>query len=126
MASYCANRSELFLIALFLGGAVSAIAFQYHGDDISKYFDIRVLHGYLNFFLVLTYLLPPLIFYSGLYPLNAVLVRFLGKTQLHEQRKQILRKLTAAALSKQVVDVDPADLIEEVAWTSLKKYWRPE
>ena len=126
MPAYCTNRSELFLLSLFLGGAVSAVAFQYHGDDISKYFDMRVLHRYVNFFLVLTYLLPPLIFYAGLYPLNTVLVRLLGKTQLDERRKQIIRKLAAAALSKQAVDVDPADLVEEAAWTSLRKYWRPE
>jgi len=61
-----------------------------------------------------------------MYPLNAVLVRLLGKTQLKEQRKAILTKLIAAALSKQAVDVEPGDLVEEVAWLSLKKYWRPK
>ena len=126
MPAYCTNRSELFLISLFLGGAVSAVAFQYHGDGISRYFDLPALHGYLNVFLVLAYLLPPLVFYLGIYLLNAVLVRLLGKSELDEHRKVILRELTAAAFSGQAVNADPSDLVEERAWTSLKKYWRPK
>ena len=126
MPAYCKNRSDLFLISLFLGGAVSTVAFQYHGDDISRYFDILALQRYLNMFLVLAYLLPPLIFYCGMYLLNGMLVRFLGKRELNERRNAILGQLIAAVLSKQTVNADPADLVGEVAWTSLKKYWRPK
>lgn len=112
--------------SLFIGGAVSTVAFQYHGDDISKYFDILALHKYLNVFLVLAYLLPPLIFYCGIYLLNGMLVRLLGKRELNEEQNAILGRLIAAVLSKQVVEADPADLVGEAAWTSLKKYWRPK
>jgi hypothetical protein len=126
MPAYCTKRSDIFLISLFLGGAVSAVAFQYHGDGISTYFDLPALHGYLNVFLVLVYLLPPLVFYLGMYLLNAALVRLLGKSALDEHRKAILSELIAAALSGQAVDAGPSELVEELAWTSLKKYWRPK
>ena len=84
------------------------------------------LDGYRILFLILTYLVPTLVLYLALYSLNALLVRSLGKVELNEQRHAILRKLLISSLSKQVVDADPADLVEEVAWISLKKYWRPE
>src|SRR2546430_5157445 len=126
MPAYCTNRSELFLISLFIGGGVSTIPFQYHGDAISRYCDLPASHGYLNVSLVLAYLLPPLGFYCGLYLLNMVLIRLFGKSELDKLRKAILSDLTVAALSAQVIDADPCDLVEELAWTSLKKYWRPK
>jgi hypothetical protein len=125
MPAYCKSRSDLFLISLFLGGAVSTVAFQYHGDAISRYFDTPALHKYLNMFLVLAYLLPPLIFYCGMYLLNGMLVRLLGKSELNEKRRAILRQLIGAVFSEQSVNADPVDLVGEAAWTSLKKYWRP-
>ncbi len=126
MPAYCRKRSELFTISVFLGGAVSTVVLRYHGDQISSYFDLRVLHSYLNVFRILAYLLPPLFFYLGIYSLNRLLVRFFGKTGLTEQKKLILIKLVNAVLSKQAVNADPSDLLEEVAWTSLKRYWRPQ
>jgi hypothetical protein len=126
MPAYCTKRSDLFLISLFLGGAVSAVAFQYHGDGIYRYFDLPALDGYLNVFLVLVYLLPPLVFYLGMYLLNMVLTHLLGKSELDEHRKAILRELTAAAFSGKAVVADPSDLVEELAWTSLNKYWVPK
>jgi hypothetical protein len=126
MPAYCRKRSELFTIAVFLGGAVSAVAFRYYPDKISSYFDLRVLHTYLNILLVLAYLLPPLVFYAALYLLNALLVRLFGKTELNERKKIILKTLLDATLSGQTLSADPSDLLEEVAWVSLKKYWRPE
>ena len=66
-----------------------------------------------------------MVFYLALYSLNALLVRSFGKVELNEQKHTILRTLLVSSLSKQVVDADPSDLVEEVAWISLKKYWRP-
>jgi len=126
MPAYCTKRSELFAIAVFLGGAVSAIAFRYHADQISSYFDLRILHAYLNILLVLAYLLPPLVFYAGLYSLNGLLVRLFGKIELNERKKTILKTLFEAISSGQTLSANPVDLLEEVAWISLKKYWRPE
>ncbi len=126
MPAYCRKRAELFTISLFLGGAVSAVVFRYHGDQTSSYFDLRPLHRYLNLLLILTYLLPPLVFYCGMYWLNALLVRLFGKIALNQQRKAILKRLVEASLSNEVVNADPADLVEEVAWESLNRYWRPE
>jgi len=105
---------------------VSTVAFQYHGDDISRYFDIPTLHRYLNIFLVLAYLLPPLMFYCGMYLLNVMFVRLLAKRELDEKRHVILRQLITAVLSKQAVNADPVDLVGEMAWTSLRKCWRPK
>jgi len=126
MAPYCRKRLELFGISTFFGLAVSAVVFQYYGNEISSYFDVSVLHRYLILFLILAYLVPTLVFYLALYSLNALLVRSLGKVELNEQRRAILRKLLIASLSKQTVDADSNDLVEEVAWISLKKHWRPE
>jgi hypothetical protein len=125
MPAYCRKRLELFTISVFLGGAVSAVVFRYHADEISLYFDLPALHRYLNIFPILAYLLPPLVFYSGIYSLNYFLVRFFGKIELYEQRKAILKRLLDASLSNQVVNANPSDLVEEAAWESLKKYWRP-
>jgi len=124
--AYCRKRSELFTISVFLGGAVSAIAFRYHADQISSYFDLPALHRYLNVFLILAYLLPPLVFYAGLYLLNGLFVRLFGKIELNERRKAILKTLLEALLSGQTLLADPGDLLEEVAWISLRRYWRPE
>ena len=126
MAAYCTKRSEILAISVLLGGAVSTVLLRFHGDQISSYFDLRVLHSYLNVFRIISYLLPPLVCYLAIYSLNALLVRLLGKTRLAEQQKAILRKLVHAVLSKQAVDADPNDLVEQVAWTSLKKFWRPQ
>lgn len=126
MPAYCRKRSELFTISAFLGGAVSAVAFRYYPDRISAYFDLPVFHAYLNILLVLAYLLPPLVFYTGLYWLNGLLVRLFGRTELNERKKTILKTLIEATLSGQPLSADPNDLLEEVAWTSLNKYWRPE
>ncbi len=125
MAGYCRKRSELFTISVFLGGGVSTVILRYYSDQISSYFDLGVLHRYLIIFRILVYLLPPLLFYTAVYSLNTLLVRLFGTVGLIEQKKAILTKLVNAALSKQVVDADPADLLEEVAWTSVSKYWRP-
>lgn len=126
MPAYCKKRTELFTISAFLGGAVSTVIFRYHGDQIASYFDLVALHRYLIAFLITAYLLPPLIFYSLLRPLNGLLVRFLGKPVLDLQRKTILKKLVEASLSNQALYADPTDLVEEVAWESLAEYWRPE
>jgi hypothetical protein len=126
MPAYCRKRSELFTISLFLGGAVSAVAFRYYPDKISSYFDLPIFHTYLNILLVLAYLLPPLVFYAGLYSLNGLLVRLFGKIELLEQKKTILKTLFEAILSGRTLSANPGDLLEEVAWISLKKYWRPE
>ncbi len=126
MPAYCRKRSELFTISVFFGGAVTGVVFGYYRDPVRSYFDLLALHRYLNVFLTFTYLLPPLVFYFGMYCLNAVLIRLFGKIVLNEQRKTILRRLVEASLSNQVLNADPGDLTEEVAWESLKKYWRPE
>jgi len=126
MAPYCRKRFELFGISTFFGLAVSAVVFQYYGNEISSHFDMPALHRYLILFLILAYLLPTLVSYLALYSLNDLLVRSLGKVELNEKRQAILGKLLIASLSKQVVDADPSDLVEEVAWMSLKKYWRPK
>jgi len=126
MAPYCRKRLELFGISTFFGLAVSAVVFQYYGNALSSYFDMPPLHRYLILFLILAYLVPTLAFYLALYSFNALLVRFLGKVELNEQRRAILGKLLIATLSKQVMDADPSDLVEEAAWISLKKYWRPK
>lgn len=125
MPAYCKKRSELFTISVFLGSAVSAVVFRYHADEISRYFSLSALHRYINVSLILTYLLPSLVFYLGVYSLNYFLVRLFAKGELYEQRKAILRRLLVATLSNQVVNANPGDLVEEVAWESLKKYWRP-
>lgn len=126
MAPYYRKRLELFGISTFFGLAVSAVVFQYYGNAISSYFDLPALHWSLIPLLILAYLVPTLVFYLSLYLLNALLVRSLGKVELNEQRHAILGKLLIASLSKQVVDADPSDLVEEVAWISLKRYWRPK
>jgi hypothetical protein len=79
MPAYCRKRSELFTISAFLGGAVTGVVFGFYRDQIKSYFDLPALHGYVNIFLALTYLLPALVFYSGVYWLNALLVRLFGK-----------------------------------------------
>jgi hypothetical protein len=109
MPAYFRKRSELFSIAIFFGLAVSAVVFQYHGNELSSYFDLPAFRGYL-----------------GMYVLNIPLIRSLGKVELNEQRKVILGMLLDSWLSEQAVTADPTDLVEEAAWISLKKYWRPE
>ena len=126
MPAYCTKRAELLTISVLLGGAVTGVAFGYYRDQIRSYFDLLALHKYVNFFLFFTYLLPPLVFYSGMYCLNALLVRLFGKTVLNEQRKAILRRLVESSLSNRALSADPSDLVEEVAWASLNRYWRPE
>jgi hypothetical protein len=126
MPAYCTKRSELLTISVLLGGAVTGVAFGYYRDPIRSYFDLLPLHKWVNAFLFFTYLLPPLIFYSAMYCLNTLLVRLFGEIALNEQRKVILKRLVEASLSSQVLNPDPGDLVEEVAWTSLKEYWRPK
>jgi F0F1-type ATP synthase membrane subunit a len=126
MPAYCRKRSELFTISVFLGGAVTGVVFGYYRDQIRSYFDLFSLHRYLTVFLIFTYLLPPLVFYSAIYCLNALLVRLFGNIVLNEQRKAILKSLVEAALTNQVLNVDPSDLVEEVGWESLNRYWRPQ
>src|ERR1700731_3417661 len=99
MPAYCRKRSELFTISVFLGGAISTVAFRFHADQISSYFDLPPFHRFLDLHLVLAYLLAPLCCYVGLYALNGLLVRLFGKIELNEQRKMILRTLIGSALS---------------------------
>ncbi len=126
MPAYCTKRAELLTISLFLGGAVTGVAFGYYRDQVRSYFDLLAIHKYLNFFLFFIYLLPPLVFYSGMYCINTLLVRVFGKVVLNEQRKAVLKRLVEASSSNQVLNADPSDLVEEVAWESLNRYWRPE
>lgn len=126
MPAYCRKRAELFTISVFLGGAVTAVAFGYYRDQIRSYFDMFALHSYLNLFLVCTYLLPALVFYSAIYWLNALLVRLFGSVALDEQRKAILKRLIESSFSNQALYAEPVDLVEEVAWESLGKFWRAE
>lgn len=126
MPAYCSKRSEILAISVLLGGAVSTVLLRFQGDRISSYFDLRALHSYLNFFRIVSYLLPPLACYLAIYAVNTLLVRFLGKARLAEQQRAILGKLIRAFLSKDAVEADPSDLVEQIAWTSLKKFWRPE
>jgi hypothetical protein len=67
-----------------------------------------------------------LIFYIATHLLNALLIRSLGRTELTEQKKVILSKLIKASLSTQVAYTDSGDLLKEVAWSSLEKYWRAQ
>lgn len=126
MPTYCRKRLELFTIALFLGGGVSAVLFQYHGNEIYSHFDLRALHRYLSVLLVSAYLLPSLVFYIAIHLLNAWLIRSLGQTELIKQKKAILAKLVKAGLSTQPVYTDSGDLLKEVAWASLNRYWSAE
>src|SRR5882724_8385964 len=126
MPAYCSKRSELFTISGFLGGAVSAVAFRYRADQISSYFDLPVLRRYSIVPLILTYLLPTLIFYISCYSLNGLLIGRFGASEFNEQRKRIVKTLLDATLSGEGLMANPVDLLEEHAWISLKKYWRPE
>jgi hypothetical protein len=126
MATFCKKRAELFAISAFLGGGVSTIAFKYKGDQISTYLDLPPLHGYLILFLILAYLLPPLAFYLSLYLLNRLLIRLFAESDFNAKRRQIVKRLVEARLCGEAADVDPSDLLEEYAWTSVKECWRPE
>ena len=126
MPAYCTKRSELLAISVLLGGAVTGVAFGYYRDQIRSYFDLLALHKYLDFFLFSAYLLPPLTFYWLMYSLNGLLMRLFGKAKLNERRKATLKRLLEAHLSNQFHHADPSDLEEELAWTSLKKFWRPK
>jgi len=131
MALYCRKRLDLFGISTFFGLAVSAVVFQYYGNEIRSYIGTRALHRQLGhvstlIVLVIVYLLPTLPLYLALYLMNVFLVRFFGKVELNQQRRMIIRKLLDAALSNRAITADPSNLVEEVAWTTLKKYWRPE
>jgi hypothetical protein len=126
MPAYCSKRPELFTISVFLGGSVSAVAFRTRADQISSYFDLPVLHRYSIAPLVLAYLLPTLIFYIGFYVLNGLLIRRFGAAKFNEQRKNDMKMLLDATLSGKSLMADPSDLLDERAWISLKKYWRPK
>jgi len=126
MPAYCSKRPELFTISGFLGGSVSAVAFRTRADQISAYFDLPALHRYSIAPLILAYLLPTLVFYIGCYALNGLLIRRFGTTKFNEQRKGIMKMLLGATLSGEGLMADPIDLLDEHAWISLKKYWRPE
>ena len=129
MALYCRKRLELFGISTFFGLAVSAVVFQYYGNELFSYLGTRALHRHLSSFstivvLIILYLLPTFPLYLAIHSLNAFLVRSFGKVELDEQRRAILKKLLHAWLSNGTVSADPTDLVEAVAWGSLKKYWR--
>jgi hypothetical protein len=84
------------------------------------------LHRYSITPLILAYLFPTLIFYIGCYALNGLLICRFGTTKFNEQRKGIMKMLLGATLSREGLMADPIDLLDEHAWISLKKYWRPE
>lgn len=122
---------ELFGITTFFGLAVSAVVFQYYGNELFSYVGTHAFHRHLSRFstivvLILIYILPTFPFYVAIASLNSLLVRSLGKTDLDEQKKSILKRLLCAWLSSEAVTADPNDLVEAVAWASLKKYWRPK
>jgi hypothetical protein len=123
MPAYC--------IATFFGLAVSAVVFQYYGSELFSYLSTHAFRRHLNPFyvlvlLVVVYLLPTLPMYVAISALNALLVRSLGKAELDEQRREIVKKLLYAWLSGGTVTANPRDLVEVAAWASLKKYWRPK
>src|SRR5882757_1427770 len=101
MPAFCRKRSELFTISLFLGGAVSTVAFRYHADQISSHFDVPILHSFLMELLISAYLLPTLSLYICAYSLNTLLIHQLARTELERLRKWILKLLLDAALSNQ-------------------------
>jgi hypothetical protein len=122
MPAYCNKRSELFTISGFLGGSVSAVAFRYRADQISSYFDLPVLHKYSIVPLVLSYLLPTLVFYVGCYSLNGLLIRLFGTSEFNEQRKGIMKRLLDATLSGESLMANPVDLLQEHAWISQPRF----
>ena len=130
MAPYCRKRLELFGITTFFGVAVSGVVFQYYGNELFSYVGTHAFHRHLNRFstmvvLIVIYILPSLPLYAAISSLNAFLVRSLGKAELDEQRRVILKRLLYAWLQGETVTADPSDVVEAVAWASLKKYWRP-
>lgn len=124
VSAYFRKRADLFTASLFLGGAVSAIVFSYGSREISSYFDVGPLHRVRFAFLIAAYLLPTLAAYTALYLLNRMCMLALGRTGLEEIERSIVRALIDSALSGRVVVADPEDLLGEMAWDRLRRYWR--
>jgi hypothetical protein len=126
MPAYFKGRLDIFVISVFLGGAVSAVLFQYRGDQLSRYFDLPAVHKGLFLLLILAYALPTLSAYLALYLINRVVIRVFGVTELDHYRRRIAKVLVEGLICSKHIEANPRDLVEEVAWLSLRKYWRPE
>ena len=124
MPAYFRKRSDLFTTSVFLGGAVSAIVFLYGSGQISSYFDVCPLHRFRFALLIAAYLLPTLAAYMILYLLNRLCMLAFGRAELEEIQRGIVRVLIGSELSGRTVAADPGDLIEEFAWSRLRRYWR--
>jgi hypothetical protein len=126
MPAYFRGRLDIFVVSAFVGGAVSAVLFQYRSDQLSRYFDLPVLHKFLFPLLVLAYALPTLCAYLVLYLVNKLSIYIFGGTELDQGRRRAAKRLVEALIRSQSTVADPIDLVDEAAWLSLQEYWRSE
>lgn len=73
---------------------------------------------------IATSLLPTLVFYLILYIANILFVKIGGQEELEERKIKILTSLIEACISGKIVEKDERDLIDEIAWSRLKLFWK--
>jgi hypothetical protein len=124
MRQYFKDRTEIFRLAFVTGGSVGVVWFVYRATETWNYFDVGCFHRFVLYVCIFTSLLPTLVFYLFLYELNRLLISGWGRDELRARKSEILTTLIKACISGGDVEKNERDLLDELAWSKLKLYWR--
>jgi hypothetical protein len=115
------DRQRLFSVTSVFGSGISAVAFRFFPEQILKLVPSSWTGPVLLFGI---YLLPVFSAYLIGYYGNRFVIRRLAKPDLLARQDQIMRQLVDGAINRGVIRRFPADLIDEEAWITLRRYWR--
>jgi hypothetical protein len=124
MRQYIKDRTEIFRIAAVVGASVDVVWLAYRSTETWTYFDVGCFRRFVLYMCILASLLPTLVFYLFLYELNRVFIGGWRREELRVRESEILASLVRASISGGDVEKNEHDLLDEIAWSKLKLYWR--
>lgn len=120
---YFKTREKIFIAAFTLGVPLAGIWFIYRNTETYNYFDIAFLHYVAVFLCILVSLLPSFVLYAFLYLINGLLISAGAPRELRLRQEQIAEALVRATISKATLPKASRDLVDELAWATLKQFW---
>ncbi len=124
MRIYFKGRGEIFAVAGVIGGLIAGVWFVYRAVETWNHFNVSYFRPFVLYFCVGSAFLPTLMFYLALYSLNRLLIGASGSDELKARKAEIMIGLVNASIASGDVEKTERDLVDELAWSGLKSYWR--
>jgi len=124
MARYIRSRVELFVVSAVFGAAATTAIFE--ARTLEPLWMASHYRSAASYYAVLASvsILPSIICYIVACWINRIFIRLFGGAELADLERQILRGLIRAGSTGEGITRAPANLLEEEAWTRLRRYWK--